>query len=395
MTPLSRAICVLTTIAILLPAFPALFGDTAEAIPAFARKHRVSCITCHVAAPKLKPYGEEYAGNGFVLPDGEDSPRAYIDTGDESLLLQRDLPLAVRFDAYLRAGDTETADADLETPYGVKLLGGGRLSRYVSYYFYFYMDERGEVAGLEDAYLHFNDIAGSALDIMAGQFQVSDPLFKRELRLTFEDYRVYTTRIGDSRANLTYDRGLMLTYGFDIGLDLVGQVVNGNGIPDAENRIFDMDTQKAYSLRVSQSAGPVRVGGFGYYTEEEPTDGVTNELWYAGADATVGANTWEFNVQYLRREDDNPFFAASDSATTVTMDGGLAEFSVLPNGDRSRWIFTALYNLVDADGEVYDVETATVSVSHMAARNLRFLLEATYDIDEEDPIFTFGAMGAF
>lgn len=395
MTTIGRAICILTAVVILLPAGTLLLGDEAVAIPAFARKHKISCSTCHVAAPKLKPYGEDYAGNGFALPDGEEPKRAYIDTGDESLLLQRELPLAVRFDAYLRGGDTESVDADLQTPYGLKLLSGGRLSKHVSYYFYFYMDERGEVAGLEDAYLHFNDIGGSDLDIMAGQFQVCDPLFKRELRLTFEDYHVYTVRVGESRANLTYDRGLVATYGFDFGLDLVGQVVNGNGIPDAENRIFDMDTQKAVSLRASQSLGPVRVGGFGYYNEEENDAGRTNQLWYAGGDATLGGEKWEMNVQYLRREDDNASFAVADSAVTTELDGALAEVTILPNGDRSRWIVTALYNYIDASGESLDLETATLSLSHMAARNLRFVLEATLDIDREDAMFTLGAMGAF
>jgi hypothetical protein len=373
-----------------------IFQDDASAIPAFARRHKVSCNTCHVAAPKLKPYGEEYAGNGFVLPGGEEERRAYVDTGDDELLLHRNLPLAVRFDAYMRAGNTSNVGADMQTPYGVKLLSGGRVARNVSYYFYFYMDERGEVAGLEDAYLHFNNIGGSNFDVMAGQFQVSDPLFKRELRLTFEDYHIYTVRAGESNANLTYDRGLMMTYGFDFGLDLVGEVVNGNGIADAENRVFDQDTQKAYALRASQSIGPVRVGGFGYYNEEKDEDGVKNELWYAGADASVSHGWFEINVQYLHREDDNPFFAPlADLETTVEIDGGLAELTVLPWSDRSEWIFSALYNLVDAEGNLYDIETATLSVSHMAARNLRVLLEGTYDVIDEETIATIGAMAAF
>ena len=38
----------------------------------------------------------------------------------------------------------------------------------------------------------FNNVFGSELDISVGQFQVSDPLFKRELRLPFEDYQVYS-----------------------------------------------------------------------------------------------------------------------------------------------------------------------------------------------------------
>ena len=49
---------------------------TLDAMPAFARKYQMSCKTCHSPFPKLKPYGEEFAGNGFVLKDKE-APRYY------------------------------------------------------------------------------------------------------------------------------------------------------------------------------------------------------------------------------------------------------------------------------------------------------------------------------
>jgi hypothetical protein len=373
---------------------PFLFPGEARAIPAFARKYRQSCSTCHIAAPKLKAYGEEFAGNGFVLPDGEEPKRSTIDTGDEWLLLQSDLPLAVRFDAYLRAQESADVETDFETPYGLKILSGGRIARNVSYYFYFFLYERGEVAGIEDAYLHFNNIGGSELDVLAGQFQVSDPLFKRELRLTFEDYQVYRYRPGESQANLTYDRGLMLTYGLDFGLDAVAQVLNGNGIGAAEDRVFDVDSRKAAALRLSQGLGQARLGAFGYYNEEENELAARNELFYAGGDATLGAEKWELNLQYLRREDSNAYFAAQDS-TDIKADGGFAELVVMPSGDRSRWVFIGLYNYIACDDDAYDTNRATASASHMAARNLRFVFEYTFDLEREKSEFVLGAMGAF
>ena len=35
----------------------------AEAIPAFARQHKISCTTCHAPFPRLKDFGEEFAGS--------------------------------------------------------------------------------------------------------------------------------------------------------------------------------------------------------------------------------------------------------------------------------------------------------------------------------------------
>ncbi len=60
-------------------------------MPAFARKYSMSCKTCHAPFPKLKPYGEEFAANGFVIKDKE-TPRDTIDTGDATLSLLRERP---------------------------------------------------------------------------------------------------------------------------------------------------------------------------------------------------------------------------------------------------------------------------------------------------------------
>src|SRR5690606_19189092 len=110
---------------------------------------------------------------------------------------------------------------------------GGALSKSISYYFYTFLLERGDVGGIEDAFLYFNDIGGAPLDVAVGQFQVSDPLFKRELRLEFEDYAVYRARLGNVPVDLTYGRGIMAMA--DVaGFTLTGEVLNGVGLAGAD-----------------------------------------------------------------------------------------------------------------------------------------------------------------
>jgi hypothetical protein len=36
----------------------------ARAVPAFARKYKTSCVTCHTIFPKLTPFGEQFRRNG-------------------------------------------------------------------------------------------------------------------------------------------------------------------------------------------------------------------------------------------------------------------------------------------------------------------------------------------
>ena len=391
---------ILISILVLLVVAPILLPDDACAIPAFARRHKLSCTTCHAPFPRLKPFGEEFAGNGFMIPEDE-KDRDYIIAGDELMRLNKDFPLAARFDAWAYFEEESEISSDLQMPWGIKLLSGGTLAPNIGYYFYFYMQERGAVAGIEDAYIHFNNVGGTTLDIMVGQFQTSDPLMKRELRLTYEDYQFYKARIGESRNNLAYDRGLMLTYGIEkTGTDLVGMVVNGNGKPEAgDNRKFDDDKYKNYGARISQGLGDyLRLGYFYYYGEEKLAISVggepyRNRIQYHGPDATIGNGMFDLNLQYMLRRDTNPNFQIVDA--DIDTDGIVAELVFSPKRDRSRHYFTLLYNRIDSDLDADDYETWTGGITYLFARNLRGSLEYTYDAEREISRGGIGLVAAF
>ncbi|MEJ2048639.1 MAG: hypothetical protein P8Y60_02130, partial [Calditrichota bacterium] len=345
-----------------------LLPQDGETIPAFARRYKISCTTCHAPIPKLKPYGEEFASNGFVIPK-EEKERDYVTAGDNLLWLNRTFPIAVRFDAYAVYEQDREVDKDIETPWGVKLLSGGPLYHNIGYYFYFYLSERGEVAGIEDAYVQFNKVLGSNLAIMVGQFQTSDPLMKRELRLTFEDYQIYKTKIGESGIDLTYDRGLMFGYGVEqTGTDLVAMVVNGNGKGEADSLgKFDNDNFKNFGFRIKQGIGGIAsLGGFVYYGQERYTgETEKNKVTYLGPDLNFTLGKLEFTGQYLHRKDTHPLPGAHD----VETNGIVAELILAPQKDKSRFYLIGLYNYVDSDLDFDDYESATLSGTYLVARN--------------------------
>lgn len=375
---------------------PLILPPEGQTIPAFARRYKISCSTCHAPIPKLKPYGDEFAGNGFIIPEQE-KKRDYVTSGDDILWLNRTFPVAARFDAFAVYDSDKEVENDLETPWGVKLLSGGTLYKSIGYYFYFYLSERGEVAGIEDAYIHFNNVFGSELDIMIGQFQTSDPLMKRELRLTFEDYQIYKTRIGRSITNLAYDRGVMLVYGIpQTGTDIIGMVVNGNGKGEADSlRQFDNDKYKNIGFRIAQSVGEIAsIGGYFYYGKEKVIGSPKeNEISYIGPDVNFSIGVIEFTGQYLLRKDSYPYF--SEMNKDVETNGIVAELVFAPKRDKSRHYFTALYNKIESDDNMFDYETATVSATYLVARNLRLLAEYTRDLEEEINRFTIGLVSAF
>lgn len=371
--------------------------ETAGAIPAFARKYSMSCTTCHAPFPKIKDYGDEFAANGFTLKDKE-APRYFVEAGDENLNLIRDLPLAFRIEGFLKYQSETEKNVDFTTPYNIKLLSGGSITKNIAYYFYFFFSERGEVAGLEDAFVMFNNLFNSELDVYVGQFQVSDPLFKRELRLTYEDYQIYRATVGFSDINLTYDRGVMLTYGFDTGTDIVVEVVNGNGLVHADQfRTYDDDKYKNIAGRVSQDLGEyVRAGLFGYYGKETGLFSRTNAVWMLAGDATVSPNDKiELNLQGVLRQDDNPNFMTASLATDVDTKGGFIELLFMPEGERSQWYLAGLYNVVDSDVNSDDYETITAHYGYLLRTNVRLIAENTYDILNEENRLMVGFICAF
>lgn len=385
------------------------FASPAEAIPAFARKYRVSCSLCHGPVPRLTAFGEAFAGNGFEFAPNE-PPRDTIQTGDRLLRLQNGLPFAVRFDMFVQ-GWSEAPQGgtafDLETPWGIKLLTGGQVSDRISYYFYFFMSEHGDVAGLEDAYLQFTDVFGTDVALMVGQFQVSDPLFKRELRLEFEDYNGYRVRVGDARADLTYDRGIMALRGLWSGADVVVGMVNGLGLSGTNGaKQFDIDNWKAFYLRFSQELGPVRLGGY-VYTNGEERAGIRDDIHILGPDATIALGSQgQLNLQWLRRMDSNPRFLGVVPADDAVTDMGMAELVFWPQGQTGRLFFTGLYNRTKAydvpftirqgeAGPLMEYEYLAGGAHYLLKRNVRLLGEVGWDFELERARFTLGAVTAF
>ena len=106
--------------------------EPVEAIPAFARKYSMSCTTCHAPIPRLKAYGDEFAGNGFVLKDQE-ATRYFVSTGDDRLDLIRDFPIAVRMEGFIKNQTATGRETDFSVPYNLKLLTGGSLTKNVAY----------------------------------------------------------------------------------------------------------------------------------------------------------------------------------------------------------------------------------------------------------------------
>jgi len=391
------------TFSILTLILIAILATDLLAIPAFARKYNMSCKTCHEPFPKLKPYGNDFAGNGFQLQD-KDAPRYYVDTGDDYLSLIRDVPLAMRLEGYVTYNQGNAEQPDFTAPIVFKLLSGGAITKDISYYVY-YILESGEPGKIEDAWFMFNNLFNTELDFTIGQFQVSDALYKRELRLTKDDYYIYKVKPGNSNVDLTYDRGIMLSYGFDTGTNITLEVVNGNGIGEAfPSGDFDSDKYKNPFLGVSQDISDnLRIGAMGYWGKEEQEYYdlneeeyfyPQNELWMIGGDATINFDPLQLNVQYVFRNDNNPYFLYTDPSKVETQ-GGFAELIFRPDNGESHWYGVALFNWIDSYESSLDLTQLTLHCGYLLRRNIRLVLEFSQDFTNEYGQVELGFVTAF
>lgn len=372
-------------IAIMAAILIIIVPDNCDAIPAFARKYQISCQVCHSPAlPRLKAFGEEFATAGFRMTQYE-SPRYFINTGDEKLSLFRELPLAIRFDGFVTYNFNDAGQADFGTPFVLKILSGGEISDKLSYYFYFLLNERGSIAGIEDAFLSYNDLLGTGINVVLGQFQASDPLFKGELRFTLEPYKIYEVTPGNSSVALKYERGMVFQKDLQTKTSIVFEILNGSGIGEAgSGMLFDKDKYKNFMLRISQAIGKnVSVGLFGYTGKEILQDNVgqfTSEIRMIGPDLRINLDEkLMLNMQYLRRMDSQVYF---DSDATVqediATDGGFAELIYAPRGDMSKWYLTGLFNWVNSDFSELDYRSATLHAGYIIRRNVRMVSEYTW-----------------
>jgi hypothetical protein len=269
-------------------------------------------------------------------------------------------------------------------------MSGGELSDKLSYYFYFLLNERGDIAGIEDAFLMYRDLFGSGISFYIGQFSASDPLFKNELRYTLEPYRIYGTSPGNSTADLKYDRGIILERDFKTGTTLLGQVLNGCGIGEAdEGYLFDKDKYKNFMGKVAQSIGKnLSIGMFGYRGKELLSDpnmafaDIINDLYMFGPDISLNfSDMFVLNLQYLWRNDSQVFTSSGNVVSDVNTDGGFAELIYSPSGDRSKWYLTGLVNLINSDQDDLDYTSATLHAGYLLRRNVRLVTEFTQVIE--------------
>ena len=308
--------------AVLVLAGALLAASDAEAIPAFARKHKLGCNTCHTLYPQLNRFGRDFRDNGFRMPDEVEQllrkrstpPAPAPAQADEDFwsFIPEQIPFSIqaKFHGLIDPKGEIKSDIQLEE---LQLQSGGTFTPRVSYYLHHHLAEEGEPGKLYAGWVRFNNLfASNWLNVTVGQTEL--PLsFSPEIeRLTSFEYLAFDRELGANTFNLNRPQlGIQVFGQSEGGTKFWAGIANGFGLAvNEETETFDNNSFKDVYARVGQEIGEHLVGGYVYYgrarAETESLGHFSDNFVRAGADALVNLSKVIVYGTALYARDDNP-----------------------------------------------------------------------------------------
>jgi hypothetical protein len=363
----------------------ALLGATrAEAYPAFARRTRQSCRTCHAwSFPILNAWGTRYQQNGYQLPEGAEDPvraSSMIEPGTigERTAIFATPPLSVR--ARVLAEWTEGADearrVGLSVPYA-RLVGGGSLFEDVSLVF---AADAAPGPALHYLTIGFHDLLpDGGLSVVAGQLLFTGFQRPGHRSITALGNPIGSVVVGDDPFRLEGDHyGVRLqgrpgwgpvSYELTVANGSPGQTgQTGVGAPGALGRIVYTTDGHTFGVFGYGARARLRLDHGGIEREWD------DRIALAGADAELTVGRFLGYVAGVYGVHDDPH----GGGESVRYFGGRAELLWAATDALSA---IARFDAVESgdDGSV-GRRLATLNVGHLLLSNLRASVEGTLDL---------------
>ncbi|MCH7657846.1 MAG: hypothetical protein IIB05_05955 [Bacteroidetes bacterium] len=262
-------------------------------IPAFSRKYKTSCVTCHSSFPKLNPFGEAFRYNGYKFPvnDEDNVKEEPIILGAEAYKmvwpkavwpgsLPGTTPIAFRGRTGFTIGNE--GDSLLFSEFGkptLQLMASGVLSEGISFFIGAHLYEEGKMGNIDRFFIRFNNLFKNflpekSLNIRVGQF-IPDivPFASNHRGITNSAYafNTYAPELGTGFvAGHVHGGGPFGIENFQLGAEASGIVksrfryvaglVNGNGTEDDDNSFRDLYGRLSFKLGGMAFDGTFRDG---------------------------------------------------------------------------------------------------------------------------------------
>lgn len=179
-------------VGLLLSAFAVLaFSNTAQALPAFARKYGLRCSACHEAWPMLNYFGQKFKDNGYQLMNDRDSPvwqnpSYWPITLRMTPFWHRESSDKVAYDTTLGTGIRKLSFTGFDYG-GLDILTGGTLEKNISFLLVPSSDETGSFH-IESVNVRFDNLLHSPwLNLKFGKFELDNIVSEKRV-VTLSSY---------------------------------------------------------------------------------------------------------------------------------------------------------------------------------------------------------------
>lgn len=373
-----------------------LLPRKAQAIPAFARKYKTSCMTCHATFPRTSAVGEAFRLNGYKMPGGDD-------------IYSKEKPVSMGSDAYKRMfpnsvwpshipylppislrviGDLEWDVGDnaserdsrwkLEFPHELELLAAGAFGENMSFYTEIEWEHPEDLEHEFTAWLMWEDVFfENAINFKGGsvgRYEIALPNMRDHDRIS-KDHYLYRDEITK-------------------GLDGPGFEINGfgkmwryaGGLVKPQNEFGDA----GYYVQ-----GSLKFGGLGY----DGSGGTTEEGGLKTSPAGYWLDDALFIGAFYYNGDDNidryGFDARWNFKDLALKLGWAISDNDLPNMDKNVWTVEAEYFILpwlqpyaryeslSSDQNNEDVSRIAAGIAMLARANIKVNLEGRFYTDNE------------
>lgn len=374
-----------------------LVPSECEAIPAFGRRHEMSCNVCHsFAYPKLNAFGRRFKENGYQLPPGaEDSVRArrQVEPGTaiEKLAIFKELPVSVRIQnkilAAHNADDEGLSDVEFDFPSNASLIGGGSLYKDVAAFFSwsFAPDSDLHYMFLSAHNLWSEQLGEGSLNARIGKFLLQDWNNPHHRHLTALGRRITSVQVGQNPFTLeSHQEGLQIwgrpNYGpFFYEAAVVGGASNHATGGDLDN-FKDFYGRGTWQFNQRHTLG---LGGYVGKTEiESDVSGVQRRfednigIGQADLELDLGRLLFYFQGLYGRHSDPN-----GDGEAVAYWGGhGMAHYAI-----RRDLLGIMHFDFVESDDDPSLEETwGTINLTYLYLTNFKLGLEWQARFDDFD-----------
>lgn len=386
----------------------ATFIKDSYGIPAFSRKYKTSCITCHYAIPKLNAFGKAFFNNGYRWPGGDENfiKEPPVNLGAEAnkkafpdAVWPADIPGTAPISVFASGSINYNAAKEVkwrfEIPQAVNILYGGTIGENFSFFGSARIEDKENNTEISFPVALQYDYSPE-LHIRAGDVR-SDPT-SRHLRLTHNNYNIanFESRNGWSFSDDQFGLevwGALNGFQNRGGLTYRFGVVNGKGLTDN-------NPQKDFYGKITY-----KFGGFSEIGVSKGVKKRKNSVFYIDNSLTIGGffykgtatkdSVKDENITVLGGNLDLWFSRFILNSTVMAMNSELSDttnkrrsvaYYIQGNGVIFPWLIGILryeWEDKDIDNEyVKPVKAIISSINVLPRANIKLIFEFKKFLDE-------------